>query len=148
MTSKFESSVKQIDAPQQAVYDTLSNLQNLEKVRDRLPEDKLQDFRFDNDSMSIKVAPVGEITMRIVEREELKTVKFETVQSPVPFHFWIQLLPVTDETCKMKLTMKSELNPFMKAMVQKPLQEGIEKIADVLAAVKYVASEENNGETA
>jgi len=39
MSSKFESSVREIKSPQQKVYDALSNLQNLEKIRDRLPED-------------------------------------------------------------------------------------------------------------
>ena len=135
--TKFESSIREIQAPQQKVYDLLSNLENLEKVRDRVPEDKLKDFSFDNDSLSVNVPPVGSISMRIVEREEPKTIKFETEQSPVPFNFWIQLLPVTDESCKMKLTIKAELNPFIKTMVQKPLQEGLEKIADALQMIDY-----------
>ena len=135
--TSFESSVRQINAPQQWVYDTLSNLQNLERVKDRLPEDKLEGLQFDNDSISIEAAPVGKVAMRIVDREEPKMVKFEAVESPLPFNFWIQLLPVTESTCKMKLTIKTELNPFIKGMVQKPLQEGIEKLADVLQAIDY-----------
>ena len=137
MTSTFESSVREIAAPQQAVYDTLSNLQNIEKVRSRIPDDKATGLSFDNDSVSVSVPPVGKISMRIVAREEPKCIKFETTTSPVPFNFWIQLLPVTATTCKMKLTIKAELNPFIKGMVQKPLQEGIEKIADALQAIRY-----------
>ena len=72
-----------------------------------------------------------------MDREEPKTIKFETEQSPLPFNFWIQLLPLTETSCKMKLTIKAELNPFIKGMVQKPLQEGIEKIADVLQMINY-----------
>ena len=123
MSSKFESSIREIPYAQQKVYDALSDLSNLERIRDRIPQDKLEDFSFDAD--------------HIIEREEPKTIKFETEQSPVPFTFWIQLLPVTDTTCKMKLTIKAELNPFIKGMVQKPLQEGIEKIADALQAIRY-----------
>jgi len=37
----------------------------------------------------------------------------------------------------MKLTIKAELNPFIKAMVSSHLQDGIEKIADVLQMIKY-----------
>jgi hypothetical protein len=37
----------------------------------------------------------------------------------------------------MKLTIKAKLNPFLKPMLSKPLQEGINKIADILAAVPY-----------
>ena len=141
--SKFESSIRQINYPQEVVYQGLSNLDNLSKVNDRIPEDKAQDLTFDNDSISINVPPVGKISMRIVEREEPKTIKFETTQSPLPFNFWIQLLPLTESTCKMKLTLKAELNIFIKGMVSKPLQEGIERIADMLQMIKY---EQSDGE--
>lgn len=135
--STFESGVKQIPYAQQKVYDCLSDLTNLERVKDKIPQDKLQDFSFDSDSISISVAPVGEITLRVVDREEPKTIKFQTEKSPVPFNFWIQLLPVSEDSSKMKLTIKAELNPFIKGMVEKPLKEGIEKIADALAMIRY-----------
>ena len=135
--SKFESSVKQIPYSQQAVYNNISDLRNLEKVKDRIPEDKINDFTFDEDTVGINVQPVGELKLRICEREEPKCVKFETVQSPVPFNVWIQILPVDEQNSKMKVTVKAELNPFIKSMIEKPLQEAVEKIADALALVKY-----------
>ena len=39
--------------------------------------------------------------------------------------------------CKMKLTIKAELNPFIKGMVSGPLTEGLEKVADVLQNIQY-----------
>ena len=135
--SKFESSVKVVPYTQQALYDNISDLRNLEKVRDRVPEDKVNDFTFDQDTVSLNVAPVGELKLRICEREEPKCVKFETVQSPVPFNVWIQVLPVDEVNAKMKVTLKAELNPFIKSMVEKPLQDGVEKIADALAQIQY-----------
>ena len=137
MSSKFESTIREIPYSQKTVYDGLSNLENLEKVKDKIPADKVQDFTFNKDSVSVNVAPVGQIKLHIIEREEPKCVKFETEKSPVPFDFWVQLLPLTDNSCKMKLTLKAELNPFIKGMVQKPLAEGIEKIADILQNIKY-----------
>ena len=136
-TTKFESSVKQIPYSQEAVYNNISDLRNLEKVRDRVPEDKVSDFTFDEDTVGLNVQPVGELKLRICEREEPKCVKFETVQSPVPFNVWIQVLPVDEQNSKMKVTVKAELNPFIKSMIEKPLQEAIEKIADALALVQY-----------
>ena len=136
-TTKFESSVKQIPYSQEAVYQNISDLRNLEKVRDRVPEDKVSDFSFDEDTVSLNVPPVGELKLRIIERDEPKCVKFETAQSPVPFNVWIQVLPVTETTSKMKVTVKAELNPFIKGMVSGPLQDGVEKIADALAMIKY-----------
>ena len=132
----FESSVRQFPHSLQAGYNMLSDLSNIDRVKDRIPADKLNDLTFDADSMSIST-PMGAVKLKIVDREEPKCIKFETEQSPLPFNFWIQILPVTDTTCKMKLTIKAELNPFIKGMVSKPLQEGIEKIADALQMINY-----------
>lgn len=137
MSSKFESSVRELGYDQKTVYDCLSDLSNLERIRERVPQDQLEGFSFDTDHIAVKASMIGEIRLRIIEREAPKTIKFETEQSPVPFNFWIQLLPVDDASCKMKLTIKADLNPFIKGMVQKPLQEGIEKIADALQMIKY-----------
>jgi carbon monoxide dehydrogenase subunit G len=134
---KFESSIKQIPYSQEAVYRNISDLSNLERVRDRVPADKVQDFSFDHDSVSINVAPVGQITLKIVEREEPKCVKFETTQSPMPFNLWIQVLPVNETTSKMKITVKADIPFMLAAMVNGPIQDGVEKIADALALVPY-----------
>ena len=135
--SKFESSIKQIPYPVEAVYKNISDLSYLERVRDRVPEDKLQDFSFDSDSVQVSVPPVGTIKLRIIEREENKCVKFEAEQSPLPFNLWIQVLPVDDATSKMKVTVKADIPIMLKGMVAGPLQDGIEKIADVLAQIPY-----------
>ncbi len=135
--TKFESSIKQIPYPQAAVYRNLSDLSNLERVRDRIPEDKVKDFSFDRDSVTISADPVGLITLRICEREEPKCIKFETAQSPLPFNLWIQVLPVTETTCKMKLTLKADIPFMLKGMVSGPLEDGLEKIADALAQIPY-----------
>ncbi len=135
--TKFESSIRQIDAPQSVVYANMSNLENLERVRDRVPEDKLKDFSFDRDSVTVSVDPVGRITLRIIEREEPKCIKFEAAESPMPFNLWIQLLPVTETTCKMKLTLKADIPFMLKGMVAGPLQDALEKIADALTQIPY-----------
>lgn len=135
--TKFESSVKVIPYSQESVYEKLSDLSNLEAIKDRLPEDKVKDLSFDSDTLSFSVAPVGQLTLKIVEREPSKCIKLETTNSPLPFNMWIQLVATAEEECKLKVTIGMELNPFMKAMVQKPLEEGLEKMAETLAMIKY-----------
>ena len=125
--TKFESAVKVIPASQKAVYEKLSDLSNLEKVK----------LSFDAETLSIEVPPVGKIVLQIVEKEPCKCIKFATTTSPLPFNLWIQIVPVTETECKMKLTIGMELNPFMKTMVQKPLQEGLEKMAETLSLINY-----------
>ena len=136
MSAKFESSIRVIPYPQLAVYQMLSDLSNLEKVRDKIPEDKLKDLNFDADSVSIN-SPLGAVQLNIIERDAPKCIKFQTQQSPIPLTLWIQIVPVTAQSSKMKLTIQAEVNMFMKGMIKKPLQEGIEKVADVLQMIHY-----------
>ena len=81
--SKFESKIKQVPYPQKSVFDMLSDLNNINRVRDRIPEDKIKDLSFDRDSVSVS-SPMGPVTLRVVDRDEPKCVKFETEKSPVP----------------------------------------------------------------
>lgn len=135
--TEFVSEVKTIPYSEEKVYSMLSDLSNLEKIKDRIPSDKIKDFTFDQNSCSFAVPPVGNITFNIVEREPNKLIKFATTNSPVPLFLWVQLKEVDENDTRMKLTAKAELNPFLKPMVSKPLQEAIDKISTVLASLPY-----------
>ena len=135
--SKYESSVKQVPYPQEAVYRNISDLSNLERVRDRVPTDQIQEFSFDRDTVWVNVPPVGQISLRIIEREEPKCVKFEAVQSPMPFNLWVQILPVDEQNSKMKVTVKADIPIMLKALVSGPLQDGVDKVADALSQIPY-----------
>lgn len=135
--SNFESSVKVIPYSQERVYSKLSDLSNLEAIKDRLPQDKVQDLSFDSDTLSFSVSPIGQLTLQFVEREPSKCIKLATTNSPIPFNMWIQLVATGEEECKVKVTIGMDINPFMKAMVQKPLQEGLEKMVEMLAVINY-----------
>lgn len=135
--TQFESSIKVIPYSQERVYNKLSDLSNLESVKDKIPEGKVSDLNFDKDMVSFAIPPIGKITLRIVERDPDNCVKFEAEQSPIPFNLWIQIVSASEEECKMKLTIKAEVNPFIKGMIQKPLQEGLEKMAEMLSYISY-----------
>ena len=64
--ANFESSVKVIPYSQERVYNKLSDLSNLEAIKDRLPQDKVEDLSFDSDTLSFTVSPVGQLTLQIV----------------------------------------------------------------------------------
>ena len=70
--TQFESSVKHVPYPQENVYRNISDLNNLERIRDQVPADKIDDFSFDSDTVTVSMAPVGKVTLRIVDREEPK----------------------------------------------------------------------------
>ena len=135
--TKFESSVKKISSSQESVYNLLSDLTNIESFRDRIPENLVKDLSFDSDSLTLSVAPVGKISFNIIEREPHKCIKFQDENSPVPFTLWIQIVAIDENRCKAKATAGLDVNPFMKSMVKKPVQDGLEKITEVLAHLPY-----------
>lgn len=139
---QFESSVKHVPYTQERVYTKLADLNNLASVRERLDAikaqagGKVEDLSFDQDSLTLKVQGIN-LTLRIIEREPMKCIKFEGDKTPIPMNLWIQILPEGEVEAKMKVTIRAEVNAFMKAMVSKPLQEGVEKLADMLAMIPY-----------
>jgi carbon monoxide dehydrogenase subunit G len=135
--TEFISEIKQIPHGEQIVFAVLSDLSNLKKIKDRIPGHDIKDFEFDRDSCSFSISTVGKIRFSIVEREPYKTIKFAVDKAPVDVNFWIQLKENSPNDTRMKLTVRAELNPFIKTMVSKPLQDGINKIADMLANVPY-----------
>lgn len=126
-----------IDASQSAVYSMLSDLNNIALLQNQLPEDQVKDLKFDADSVSCNVSPVGTISLCIIDREPEKCIKMTTTQSPMAMTMWIQIVSTGDNSCKIKLTLEADINPFIAKMVEKPLKEGLEKIADTLTIIPY-----------
>ena len=135
--TEFTSETKTIPYNETDIFNTLSDLNNLERMKEKIPQDKISDFSFDKDSCSFSVNPVGKIRFSIVDREPNNIIKFKADESPVDVSLWIQLKQLTENDTEMELSIKAELNPFIKPMVSKPIQEGINKIADILAAIPY-----------
>ena len=153
--AKYEGSVKQVNAPVERVYSVISDLerlrpviemaQNNEMIKEKLREagqdpaqlEKLKDMNLTSDRVSFPAPMVGEVAVAIIEREENKCVKFETEKSPIDANLWIQVLPVTDTTSKMRVTLKADLNPMMKMILGSKLEKGIDQFADVLCRLPY-----------
>jgi len=135
----YESDIKTISQSEEVVFNLLSDLNNLQKIKDidisgkEQVADKLKDMQFDKDTVTIPVDGFGKIGLRIIEREPFKTIKFETSNAPVSANMWIQLVKVAENDTRMKLTLKADIPMMVKMMVDKKLKEGVNMIADVIA---------------
>lgn len=151
--AKYESQIKLVPFSQHAVYAKLADLTNLAVIKERfdepvvqekLPADKIEEVRkavqqmeFTTDTVSVPAGPIGSVALEIVDRDPDKCVKFASTNSPVSFKLWIQMLPTSDTTSKMKVTIDADLNFFMKQMVGPHLEKGVDKFADMLAMIPY-----------
>ena len=158
--TEYKSEVKKIYAPIANVYARLSDMNILadimrgldnpevmqriqQQVGDKVsPEqlqqtaEKLRSLRFDADSVQGDT-PVGPATLRIVEREQDRTIKFAIEGMPLAANMWIQLLPKDDNECALRLTVKADLNFFIKQMIGGKLQKGVDGLAQMLASIPY-----------
>ncbi len=137
MTSTFESAVKTINAADKDIFYMLSDLRNAEKLKDKVPQDKVKDLHFEKDSIDFTVDPVGNLSLKIVEKEPSRTIKFAADKSPIDFFIWVQLKPTDENETKMKITLKADLNPIIKMMASKPLEQFVNMLADALSSLEY-----------
>ena len=138
------------------VFSKLSDLSNLQNVKQKLENPELvaklkeqadgdqvekmipvlKSLTSDTDSVSVSVPPVGNLTLRVVEREE-KCIKYALENVPINANLWIQLLPIDANSCKMKVTIGADLNLIMRGMLGGKLEKGAEGIANMLSRMPY-----------
>jgi hypothetical protein len=138
------------------VFSKLSDLSNLQNVKQKLDNPELvaklkeqadgdqvekmipvlKSLTSDTDSVSVSVPPVGNLTLRVVEREE-KCIKYALENVPINANLWIQLLPIDANSCKMKVTIGADLNLIMRGMLGGKLEKGAEGIANMLSRMPY-----------
>lgn len=136
--SKYESKITSAPCPAAQIYRVLSDMQSLERVKDLIPKDKIQEMEIEQDRVRIKVDGLAQkFTIAIVDRIENDTVKFGMEGIPMDANLWIQMKEVSPTDTRLKLTVKADI-PFMfKMMVEKKLQTGLDQAADMLAQFPY-----------
>ena len=136
--SKYESKITSAPCPAAQIYHVLSNMQNLDRVKDLIPKDKIQEMEVEPDRVRLKVDGLGQkITIAIVDRIENDTIKFGAEGIPMEANFWIQMKELSPTDTRLKLTVKADI-PFMfKMMIEKKLQTGLDQAADMLAQFPY-----------
>ena len=136
--SKYESKISSAPCSAQQIYRVLSDLNNLERVRDMIPQDKIQEMEIDRDFVRMKVDGLGQkITIAIVDRIENDMVKFGAEGIPMQANFWIQLKEISPVDTRIKLTVKADIPMMFKMMIGKKLQDGLDQAAEMLAQFPY-----------
>lgn len=135
--TEFVSDVKTILYSDADVYRVLSDPRKLELVKERIPEDTIKEFSFDEESISFRVDPIGKVKFLVVEREANKLVKLKSEKLPFDVFLWIDLDAKAEKDTRLRMTLQADLSPFIKGMVEKQMKEAVDKISDALAELPY-----------
>lgn len=138
--TKYESKIVSSTSSAAQIYNVLSNLKNIERVKDLIPKDKIQEMEISEDQIRIKVDGLGQkLTIAIIERVENDIIKFGLEGIPMQANLWIQLKEIADSDTRIKLTIKADIPMMFKIMIGNKLQQGLDQAADMLAQFPYAA---------
>lgn len=135
---KYESAVTKVVASAGQIYAVFSNLKNIERVRDRIPQDKVQELEIGEDYIRMKVDGLGQkITISVVDKTENDVIKYGAEGIPMQMNFWIQMKEVAPMDTRIKLTLKADIPMMFKLMLDKKIQQGIDQAAAMIAQFPF-----------
>jgi uncharacterized membrane protein len=135
---KYESKIGQVNANAADVFAVLTNLENLQRFADFIPQDKVKELEITRDSIRFKVEGLGpKVTIGIVDQEENKMIKYGAQNIPIPLNAWIQLKQVDELDTRMRITIKTDMPAMFRMMIDKKMQTGLDQAVDMLCNIKY-----------
>lgn len=126
---KIDSNKVTVNAPQQTVFEFLKDSNNLIHL---LPQDKISDFQSTSEDCSFKIQ--GGITITLIQDGDDGMDKLymkSGEKSPFPFRLTINTADLGENT-DGSIHFDSEVNMFLKMMVEKPLTNLFNYMSDKL----------------
>ena len=127
----YQSKTITVNKPFEEVYGKVSDLRNLEQFRDRIPKEYTVNFECDTDYVQFRVAPLGDLLLRIVERGADK-IRLNVEKLPFKAEISMNIGNVSPSETNIQLVLDADIPFFVKHIVGNKLEEGMDKIADIL----------------
>lgn len=127
----YQSKTITVNKTFEEVYGKVSDLSNLEQFRDRIPKEYTVNFECDTDYVQFRVAPVGDLLLRIVERGTDK-IRLNVEKLPFKAEISMNIGNVSPSETNIQLVLDADIPFFVKHIVGNKLEEGMDKIADIL----------------
>ncbi|MBN2214434.1 MAG: SRPBCC family protein [Bacteroidales bacterium] len=127
---KIESRIGKIDHSDEHIFNFLADFSHFSSV---IPRDRMKNWEATRDTCRFTLDGLGDMGMKIVEREPYKLIKVTGDEtSKFGFFFWVQLKRISDLDTRIKLTIHAEINPMVQMMAKKPLQKFLDLMVDQL----------------
>lgn len=126
-TNKTVSSLK-------SLYDFLIDFKNFSTI---LPEDKVEDFKYSENECSFNIKGITPMTIKVGEKVPYAFILFSSDGlAKFNFSLKVQFIGDSDEPGECKIDLLGDLNPFIKAMAEKPLTNLVNTMSSRLAHLK------------
>lgn len=143
--AKYSSDNITINSPAEKVYEKLSNLDNLQAMLDKVPEDRIpadkremfQNIKLTSDTIEIPNGPMGTLVFRIVERKAPSLVRLKGEGVPINLELVLHVKPLSAETSEAKVDFDIDIPMMLKPMVGGQIQKVANQFGEVLGAINF-----------
>lgn len=127
--TEFISEKTRINASAKEVFDFLSDFRNFQHL---MPE-QIKNWKADQDHCSFTIEGMADLSMRIASKNPHKNIHIVADgKNPIDYTLDVFLFPDDENQCKAELVFNASLNPFIKAMASRPLQNFVEMLVKKL----------------
>ena len=131
--AKLESKKLEINCPAEEAYGFLIDINNLEKL---MPSDKIEGWTSDESSCSFNIKGLAKIGMK--RNSSVPNTLINLIsEGKNPFDFTLDIhLTEQGDTCTGQIVFEGKMNPFIKAMVEKPLTNFFNMLVEKMQEIK------------
>lgn len=115
---KIAPPAETINTNNEELFNLLSDLNNL---KDFLPESKIENWNATADSCSFKIKGLAEVGLKKAATTPHTLIYLDSFKSPFKFTLNFYLEKVEENKTNASFVFEANINPFMKMMVEKPL---------------------------
>ena len=127
--TKIESKTVTVNKPAEETFSTLSHFENFE---DFMP-DSVTKFEADDTSFLFAMKGMPEVRLVLDEKIEPNLIRLKSASSKLDFSLTAHINSLTEETSSVKFEFQGQFNAMLRMMVERPLKNFIEKLADQVA---------------
>jgi hypothetical protein len=124
--SNFESRTGRLACNAEDFFGFVTDIRNFERF---IPEGIISNWRAEKDDCSFNVSMLGTVSVRLVEKERYTKVVFGG--DALKKNDFLLTLNITDkvmDSAEVVILLGAELNPMMKMMVGKPIEQFLERL--------------------
>jgi hypothetical protein len=130
----ISSPSQKAESNNKALYEYLVNFANF---KDILPEDRTENFSYDEHSCSFNIKGIAPLKIVFLEKEPFSRIKY-TTEGLKRFDFFLEVTfkGVQDEIGECKVEMTGDMNPFILKMAEAPLKALVNTMNQKLSELK------------
>ena len=130
--AKFQSERVQVDAPEQQVFEFMSDFRNF---KDLMPP-QIINWKADEQTCSFTIQGMADLSMRMLNKNPYRNIHIAADgNNPINYTLDCFFEPGAENHSFAEIIFEAELNPFMSMVASRPLQNLVNMLAEKLREI-------------